>query len=299
MKCHWRSFEVIWGKILGQIWNSGVCYYHQILPKYGHNFGRNLSTKFLFKYLTTLNYNFSSSISYRSVNLSIKEFTQIIFFFMKIVNTYLGWADWGSWNSCSVTCETGTQTRTRSCVGGSEDCPGSASESQSCSQPQCKFHLSRFQVYFIFRSPSIFEYSRGTFNDFLKRLRRNRSNCSYAFPSGLWGKDYSFNFYFAVFCGIFLRTAEFLIIIKRFGSTNRLQPIIETLFMLQMEINTTYLLFGSLRVTVISLFTLVFALMEIKIIVIIFYQQIYQFGLEVREHSIRARGTEWNTSKLQ
>ena len=73
-----------------------------------------------------------------------------------------------------------------------------------------------------------------------------------------------------------------------------------------MEINTGnqdvehgYLLFGSLRVTVISLFTLVFALMEIKIIVIIFYQQIFQFGLAVREHSIWARGTEWNTSKLQ
>ena len=49
----------------------------------------------------------------------------------------------------------------------------------------------------------------------------------------------------------------------------------------------------------ISLFTIVFALTEIKIIVMIFYQQIFQFGLAVREHSISARGTEWNTSKLQ
>ena len=71
--------------------------------------------------------------------------------------------------------------------------------------------------------------------------------------------------------------------------------------MLRMEINVGYgfLLFGSTRVTVISLFTIVFALTEIKIIVMIFYQQIFQFRLAVREHSISARGTEWNTSKLQ
>ena len=71
--------------------------------------------------------------------------------------------------------------------------------------------------------------------------------------------------------------------------------------MLRMEINVGYgfLRFGSTRVTVISLFTIVFALTEIKIIVMIFYQQIFQFGLAVMEHSISGRGTEWNTSKLQ
>ena len=89
-------------------------------------------------------------------------------------------------------------------------------------------------------------------------------------------------------------------IIKSFGSTNRLQPLGEALFMLRMEINVGYgfLLFGFTRDTVISLFTIVFALTEIKIIAMILNRQNYQFGLADRVHSILAHGTEWNTSKL-
>ena len=56
--------------------------------------------------------------------------------------------------------------------------------------------------------------------------------------------------------------------------------------MLRMEMNCRikdvgygFLLFGSTRVTVILLFTIVFALTEIKIIVMIFNQQIFQWGV--------------------
>ena len=52
----------------------------------------------------------------------------------------------------------------------------------------------------------------------------------------------------------FLRNifTNYLNIIKSFGSTNRLQPLGEVLFMLRMEINVGYgfLLFGFTRVTV-------------------------------------------------
>ena len=64
---------------------------------------------------------------------------------------------------------------------------------------------------------------------------------------------------------------NYLNIIKSFGSTNRLQPLGETLFMLRMEINVgvRFILFGFTKVTVILLFTIVFALTEIKTIVMI------------------------------
>ena len=65
------------------------------------------------------------------------------------MTNYLGWADWGSWNSCSVTCGTGTQSRTRSCAAGSGTCSGSTSESRSCSdQSECNFYLPRFKYLF-------------------------------------------------------------------------------------------------------------------------------------------------------
>ncbi|XP_035826112.1 SCO-spondin-like [Aplysia californica] len=52
-----------------------------------------------------------------------------------------GWGTWASWGSCSVTCASGTQTRTRACnrptpVNGAY-CPGGDSETQTCSLSAC------------------------------------------------------------------------------------------------------------------------------------------------------------------
>ena len=46
------------------------------------------------------------------------------------------WSDWDSWSTCSVTCGSGSQTRTRtefqSAANGGQVCQGSNQESQSC-----------------------------------------------------------------------------------------------------------------------------------------------------------------------
>ena len=51
---------------------------------------------------------------------------------------------WGSWEAwqCSVTCGTGTDTRTRNCdnpapSNGGNNCVGSSTESTSCTEPDC------------------------------------------------------------------------------------------------------------------------------------------------------------------
>ncbi|XP_013418821.1 A disintegrin and metalloproteinase with thrombospondin motifs adt-2 isoform X2 [Lingula anatina] len=46
------------------------------------------------------------------------------------------WTQWGAWTSCSVSCGGGTQTRTRTCNGGSS-CVGDSSESQDCNTNDC------------------------------------------------------------------------------------------------------------------------------------------------------------------
>ena len=53
-----------------------------------------------------------------------------------------GWATWGSWGACSVTCGPGTQTRTRTCSsptpqGNGATCPGSSTSSQACQDMVC------------------------------------------------------------------------------------------------------------------------------------------------------------------
>ncbi|XP_061171858.1 uncharacterized protein LOC133181356 [Saccostrea echinata] len=52
------------------------------------------------------------------------------------------WALWGSWASCSVTCGTGTQSRTRTCTdpaaaNGGTPCSGDGTKSQSCNTHSC------------------------------------------------------------------------------------------------------------------------------------------------------------------
>ncbi|KAJ8314516.1 hypothetical protein KUTeg_006666 [Tegillarca granosa] len=53
-----------------------------------------------------------------------------------------GWTDWSGWGTCTKTCGTGSQTRTRSCTNpiaqhGGQDCVGSTVSSQSCNTHHC------------------------------------------------------------------------------------------------------------------------------------------------------------------
>ncbi|XP_078342697.1 uncharacterized protein LOC144628471 isoform X5 [Oculina patagonica] len=53
-----------------------------------------------------------------------------------------GWSNWGAWGSCTLTCGSGTQTRTRTCTNpppaiGGADCQGNSSQSQSCNTNGC------------------------------------------------------------------------------------------------------------------------------------------------------------------
>jgi len=55
------------------------------------------------------------------------------------------WGSWTSYGSCSVTCDAGTKTRTRSCsnpspFGGGSSCSGSSSQSTSCNDGNCAVH---------------------------------------------------------------------------------------------------------------------------------------------------------------
>nr|CAB3250296.1 A disintegrin and metalloproteinase with thrombospondin motifs gon-1 [Phallusia mammillata] len=48
------------------------------------------------------------------------------------------WSSWRDWGSCSVTCGSGSQTRTRTCSAGSgPSCPGSSSDRKTCTRSAC------------------------------------------------------------------------------------------------------------------------------------------------------------------
>ncbi|XP_013419907.1 uncharacterized protein LOC106180466 [Lingula anatina] len=60
----------------------------------------------------------------------------------KIVVVDGGWCTYSDWSDCSVTCENGTQTRSRECqcpepAHGGATCVGATTETQSCSGPPC------------------------------------------------------------------------------------------------------------------------------------------------------------------
>lgn len=58
------------------------------------------------------------------------------------------WALWASWDTCSVTCGGGTQSRTRSCTNpapqyGGAGCPSTGYEMQSCNTHNCPSKWSK------------------------------------------------------------------------------------------------------------------------------------------------------------
>ncbi|XP_053387602.1 thrombospondin-2-like isoform X2 [Mercenaria mercenaria] len=55
------------------------------------------------------------------------------------------WADWSLWSSCDVTCDNGSQTRSRICTdpapaNGGLDCIGSRTETKICQRDSCPVH---------------------------------------------------------------------------------------------------------------------------------------------------------------
>ena len=60
-----------------------------------------------------------------------------------------GWNGWGSWTSCTATCEGGTKSRSRSCTNpkpsnGGKPCPGSSRDRPACNTNGCSGMLCFF-----------------------------------------------------------------------------------------------------------------------------------------------------------
>ena len=70
-----------------------------------------------------------------------------------------GWTDWSEYSACSVTCDSGEQTKHRSCTNpapkyGGRPCPGQAKSVRSCVMPRCHVPSEQlFVVCFIFILP--------------------------------------------------------------------------------------------------------------------------------------------------
>lgn len=65
-----------------------------------------------------------------------------------------GWASWGSYGACTVTCGGGTQVRSRTCTNPAPqylgaNCVGSSTSSQSCSTQNCPGKLN-VDVFYMF-----------------------------------------------------------------------------------------------------------------------------------------------------
>ena len=68
-----------------------------------------------------------------------------------IFNLAGNWGLWTSWSTCSATCGTGQQTRSRLCnnpppTNGGEFCMGSNQDQQTCLAPSCPAGLSYFKM---------------------------------------------------------------------------------------------------------------------------------------------------------
>ena len=74
-------------------------------------------------------------------------FLEISFWYFAILHFILGtFNEWGTWSSCSVTCGTGTRSRSRTCPG-PHQCQGDTTESDTCpDNPTCYSEFSH--IYF-------------------------------------------------------------------------------------------------------------------------------------------------------
>ncbi|WAR08196.1 TSP1-like protein [Mya arenaria] len=62
-----------------------------------------------------------------------------------LVNNSVGWTSWSGWTSCSVTCGTGLQKRSRSCQNPmtsliNDSCSGDPTQFQTCTDKACEYY---------------------------------------------------------------------------------------------------------------------------------------------------------------
>ena len=56
------------------------------------------------------------------------------------------WTEWIEWSDCSVTCDSGTRTRTRTCEGPGA-CDGQDNETEDCNLTDCSKQKSFYTFY--------------------------------------------------------------------------------------------------------------------------------------------------------
>ena len=79
----------------------------------------------------------------------------MLFILFCILHFYIavdgGFSDWTAWDTCSVTCGSGTQSRTRDCTNpvpehSGVDCVGDITESQACDEIPCPGTIEHMHV---------------------------------------------------------------------------------------------------------------------------------------------------------
>ena len=79
----------------------------------------------------------------------------MIFFFCRYNTVHGGWSKWSGWTSCTQSCGTGSQERSRTCTSppplyGGNSCLGNPREKQLCNKQPCPGKKRILSHYFFF-----------------------------------------------------------------------------------------------------------------------------------------------------